>query len=431
MKNFQAFLDSKNITKEELTKKTAEELAGLYNEYNELNSKTLNDLVEAKASKEEITTLKEEISKIRVEQLKSLNDAIQATNNVLKEQGVALKKLSDKEKADGVGVVSTIRKSLEDNLEALKSIKDKKQGSISFKVAGDMTIAGNVSGGNVPVEQRLDGINNIASRRVRLLDVVSRGTAESNVISWVYQANKDGAAGGTTEGTLKNQIDFDLVVASESVKKRTAYIKVSDEMINDISFMESEINNELRRELLKDVEAQVYEGDGTGNNLNGIKTTATAFAAGSFATSVDNANEADVLTVAANQIMVADHDNANFIFVHPNTVTKLKLIKASSTDRRYIDRLAMVAGTLSLDGIQIVPTTLVTDGEYLIGNFDLATVYDKGQVDVKIGLDSDDFTKNMVTVRAEWRGLNIVKNNDRTAFVTGVFSTDITALETP
>jgi len=73
-------------------------------------------------------------------------------------------------------------------------------------------------------------------------------------------------------------------------------------MIGDIAYMNAEINNELMRDLLKDVESQVYEGDNTGENLNGIKTVATAFAAGSFAGTVDNANEADVLTVAMNQI---------------------------------------------------------------------------------------------------------------------------------
>ena len=57
--------------------------------------------------------------------------------------------------------------------------------------------------------------------------------------------------------------------------------------------------------------------------------------------------------------------------VHPNTDYRtLKLIKTSETDRRYIDRLAMVAGQLSLDGVTLVPTTLIPDkDEYLIGNF--------------------------------------------------------------
>ena len=420
---FNQFLVEKSITVEQFTAKGAEEMAALYNEYNEKTNEALNNAIEAKATKEDIDSLKSELSKNIVEQQKALNSVLDA-------YGVQIKKLSKTDKENGVGSLNNISKGLEDNKEVLAKMASGDKVSVSFKAAADMLISTNVSGGNVPVEQRIAGMNAIASRRVRLLDVVSRGSAESNVISWVYQANKDGAAGGTAEGAVKNQIDFDLVVASESVKKRTAFIKVSTEMAGDISFMQSEINNELMRELLKDVENQVYQGDGTGTNLNGIVTVATAFAAGTFAGTVDNANDADVLTVAGNQIKIADHDAPTYAFMHPSDVTALSLIKTSATDKRYIDRLVMVSGTMMLDGMPIIETTLVTAGTYLIGNFGLATVYDKGSISVEIGRDGSDFTKNLVTVLAEWRGLCIVKNNDRTAFVTGTFATDKAALET-
>ena len=421
---FKDFLGTKEISEAQFSEKSAEEMAGLYNEYNEKTREELSAAIEAKASKEDIDSLKKSLEENQVEQMKALN----AT---LKEYGVSIKKLSKGVAGAASEVVNSVKKGLMDNIDSLIEMKDNKSTNISFKAVGPMLISSNVSGGNVPVEQRLMGLNELPSRTVRLLDIVTRGTAESNVISWVYQANKEGAAGGTAEGELKNQIDFDLVVDSETVKKRTAFIKISEEMLGDISFMESEINNELMRELLKDVESQVYEGDGTGTNLNGIKTVASAFAAGTFAGAVDNANAADVLTVAANQIKIGDFVAPNFILMHPSDVTNLKLIKTSSTDRRYVDRLAMIAGQMSLDGMPIIESTLVTQDEYLIGNFDLATVYDKGSIRIEVGRDSDDFTKNMVTVLAEWRGLNLVKNNDRGAFVTGTFSVDAAALETP
>lgn len=419
---FKEWLASKGYELKEDT--TAEVMAGYYNEFNELKANELKDAV-IKENKELISELKAELVKNQLEQSKEIN-------NVLKEQGLAIKNINDLNKGD-VSIIKgkTVKEQLKENEEAIKSLNsDNKNGRVSFKAVGTMLISSNVSGGNVPVEQRLEGLNALASRQVRLLDIVSRGTASSNVISWVYQANKEGAAGTTAEGALKNQIDFDLVVNSESVKKMTAFIKVSEEMLNDIDFMQSEINNELMRELLKVVEAQVYEGDGTGNNLNGIRTVATAFAAGTFAASIDNANAVDVLTVATDQIMIANQPMPNYILMHPSDVTALKMVKVSATDKRYVERLALVAGNLSLDGIPILPTTLVTQDEYLIGAFDMAQIYDKGSVSIEIGRDSDDFTKNLVTILAEWRGLVIVKNNDRAAFIKGVISTDAAALET-
>ena len=423
MTKFQSFLEAKNISQEDFNGKTAEEMAGLYNEYNEKAQSDLTEAISAKASKEDIQAIEKSLKDNQAEQMKALN-------STLKEYGVAIKKLSTEEKAAKAGEVS-IFKSLENNRESLIAIKEGNAKSVSFKAAADMLISTNVSGGNVPVEQRIPGMNAIASRQVRLLDIVSRGTAESNVISWVSQANKDGAAGGTAEGALKNQIDFDLVVASETVVKRTAFIKVSDEMVDDISFMASEINNELMRELLKDVENQAYQGNGVAPNMNGIRTVATAFAAGSFAGTVDNANIVDVLRVAMNQVKLADQAMPNYILMNPSDITTLKLIKVGSTDERYIDQLQMVAGMLSLDGVPIIESTLVSQDDYLVGAFDLATVYDKGSISIEVGLDGDDFTKNLRTVRAEWRGATVVKTNDRTAFIAGDFTTDKAALETP
>lgn len=402
-----------------------EELAEYYNQKNDQTRIELTGLIEAKATKEDIQKASDAIREDMVKQMHNLNEAMKA-------QGIAIKQFARSKKDDQPTTFkAAVKEALSEKIDQIKSLRGLGFVDLEVKAVGDMTIAGNVSGGNVPVEDRIDGLNTIASRRIRFLDVLMKSSTTSQIVSWVYQSGKEGAAGGTTEGTAKNQIDFDLVVDSETTKKRTAYIKVSDEMLDDIAWINSEINNELMRELLKDVESQAYEGDGTGNNLNGVLTTATAFAAGTFATAIDNANFVDVLTVAANQIAIADQDPPNYIFMHPSDVTTLKVTKLSSTDKRYVDRLIQTGMNLSLDGIPIIPTTLVTVDKYLIGNFSLAHLVTRDSIRIEMGLDADDFTKNMRTIRAEWRGLTYVKNNDRTAFVTGDFSTDIAALETP
>lgn len=410
-----------------LSEKSAEELAGLHNEYQDVQRKEIEKLIEEKASKEDILALKEEL-------MAQHNEFFNKNMEILQEQAKAnsltLKKLTEREKEVKANATpfETLHKTLTDNKEEIKGLRESGK-TLEFKVA-TMLNSTNISGGNVPIEQRIAGLDIIPSRRIRLLDIVSRGVADSNLISWVSQANKDGAAGGTTEGALKNQLDFDLVVDSQALKKRTAFIKVSDEMKDDISFITTEINNELTRELLKDIENQVYQGDDIGNNLNGIKSTAVAFAAGTFGLTVDNANIVDVLRVAMNQIRIAEQGEPTFILMHPSDVTSLKLVKVGSSDNRYIDELQLVGGNLTLDGIPIIETTLVTQDDYLVGNFSLATLWDRGSIDIQMGLDSDDFTKNLMTIRAEWRGLIIVKTNERSAFVEGDFTTDKAALET-
>ena len=423
MNKFELFLQTKGITQEVFATKSAEEMAGLYNEFNANVSKEIEELVNTKADKEAIEKMVNDLRDSQMEQMKNLNEA-------LKEIGLQIK--ASKE-GNSTVKESSVKEALKSNVEAIKGLKDSPSApwvSMEVKAVGTMLESGNVSGGNVPVEQRLPGLNTIASRRVRLMDLVSRGRATSNIISWVYQSGKEGSAGGTAEGATKNQIDFDLVVASQSVVKRTAFIKVSTEMLDDIDFIESEINNELLRELNKDIELTAYSGNGTAPAMNGVRTTATAFSAGDFALAIDNANEADVLTVAINQIAIADQPEPTAILCHPTDIAKLLVIKVSATDKRYVDRLQMIAGQLSLDGIPIIKTTLVTAGTYLVGAFNLATLYDLGTLSVQMGIDGNDWTKNLRTIIAEYRGAMVVKNNDRTAFVKGTFSTDKAALET-
>lgn len=430
---FEDFRKHEGIDEEKMKKMEeegdAEALADLYNKYNQ----GLRDAI--KKAEDEATASKEEIQKMKDQRDAEVFKQMTSLNAVLKAQGVVLKKLtSDEASVRNKTFAEALKMQLNSKLDALKTIKtggqkDVRDASFVIKVVGDITSA-NISGGNLPVEDRLSGFDTIPTRAVRLLDVVSRSVTTSNLVSWVSQVNKDGSAGQTAEGATKNQIDFDFVIDAETLKKTTAFIKVSTEMIDDVDFIMAEIRNELLRELLLKVETQVYSGDNAGQNLNGIRTQAPAFAAGTFANTIDNANEIDVLTVAMNQIEIAEQGEPTAIFMHPSNVNALKMVKVSATDKRYVERLVMVAGQMELDGVPIIKTTLVTAGEYLVGNFVNANVIQKAGVLIDIGLDGNDFTKNMRTILAEWRGLNLIKTNKVTSFVKGTFATDKAALET-
>jgi HK97 family phage major capsid protein len=407
-------------------------LTGHYNDYNAEVQKAYEEAIEAKASKEDLESMS---SKMQAEQL----DQMKSLNAVLVEHGIVLKKLSQIKEDDNIEEKSLLDM-LKENRDSISALKDSNSSAdnvkLTVKAVGDMSLAGNVTG-QIPQAMRLAGTNDVPSRRVRLLDIVSTGAISSNLVEWVYKSGLEGTAGQTAEAATKNQIDFDLVVGSQKVEKTTAFITVTDEMLDDVEQMNTMINTELTKELLKAVEAQVYEGTGVTPQMNGIKTTASAFTPGSFATGgtneVENANVVDVLGVAVNQIMLAQEDSAdvNWILMHPSDVTNLKMQKVSSTDKRYIERLANIAGNLSMDGIPIIPTTLVTIDKYLIGDFTKAFVLTKQGVSIEIGLNADNFVKNFKTVRAEWRGVTFVKNNDRSAFVEGDFSTDIAAILAP
>jgi len=418
--DFKKFLADKGIS--DLSELSAEKQAGLFNEFNAEIKKGIDEAIEMKASKEDIEALKAELSASIEKQMVALNKALEV-------QGIALARMTRSENEPTKGLKEIIAEQRE-KLAILKNSSSANNNvKLTLKAVGDMSISGNTTG-QIPQAFRNPVIGDVAERQVRLLDLVSTGTISSNLYEWVYVANEEGSAGVTAEAGAKNQIDFELIVGSQKVEKVTAYITVTDEMLDDVEGIATLINNKLQTKLLKSLETQVYSGSGTTPNLNGIYTVATAFSAGDFALAVDNANEVDVLSVAMNQIALAEQPMPTAIMMNPTDVTKLKVAKVSSTDKRYIERLQMIGGSLSMDGVQIIPTTLVTAGTYLVGDFSKASVLYKQGVTIEIGYNADNFVKNFKTIRAELRAVCAVENNDRTAFVKGTFATDKAALET-
>ena len=418
--------------------KTADELASMdaknLQEYYVGKLKNENTLLEERLVKLEgetndvaIKSLTTEVEELKAHKVKSLESALET-------QGIILKKLQDGS-LSGSSVrmaENSVRKALADNREDFIKAKDGRHSfRFELKAAGDMTIAGNVSGGNVPQAQRLEGINDIAEREAKSYALFPKLRTAANTIEWVYETGQDGTIDGTAEGAAKDQIDNDFVVTSVALVKRAAYFKVSTEMLDDVSFMEGWLRNKLIVRLFLDVDNQVLNGNGAAPNLKGVIDYATAFAAGTFANAVDSANDADSLVVAANQIRLANHNGALTIMMHPSDVAALKLVKLSVSDKRYVERLMMVGSQMSLDGIPIIENTNITAGDFLIGDFAKGTIVEKSGIEIEIGLDGNDFTKNMRTILAEWRGQLFVQNNDTTAFVKGTFATTNAALEAP
>ena len=108
-----------------------------------------------------------------------------------------------------------------------------------------MTITNNYSGGTVALSQLEAGVARIARRMPFLRQLVNTAGTTSKYITYLQSNGQEGGADMTAEGALKSQADFNLVETSVEVKKITAWIKVSKEMIADLPFMRNEINNEL------------------------------------------------------------------------------------------------------------------------------------------------------------------------------------------
>ena len=373
---------------------------------------TKAELIEAMSKVKELETKGEEVATLKAN---------------LEE--VALKVLELETKGSNKEQTETLKSVLEAKKDELSAMKEKSGSSVQFtlKAAGTMALSTNTTG-QIPQAERESGITRIVRRNPFILELVNVGTIMSNVWEWVEQKNADGGAAMTAEGAAKSQADFDLVVASANVKKVTAYIKVTKEMLDDVELMRSEIDQELTELINLKIDDQLLNGTGLTVNLTGITTNATAWAAGAFAIAIPTPTKWDVLRTAINQVRVNLFE-PNYIVMHPTDVTAMELSK-DTTGQYVMPPFAALDGTI-VSGIRVVANTGVTIDKFLVGDFSKSGVRFKEGVTINVGYENDDFTKNLVTILAEARLVQRVKSNHYGAFVYGDFSEAITALTKP
>lgn len=391
---------------------------------------TIAEKTEGMISKEEMISIKSEIASVKEiaekkEDTTEMKTAIARIEG--KMEGLKERKM-DEPKAKSLG---------EAIFNAFKGAKDaiaevtQKGGLISLnvKAADTMTIVNNYSGGTVGLSDLEQGFTRVQRRKPFMRELVNSAGTTSKYVVWIEQANPDpGEAGMTEEGKLKTQTDFDLVERTSEVKKISAWIKVSKEMIADIPFMQGEINMELMELVQLKLDEQILSGDGTGTNMTGINLNATAFAAGGFALSIPQANNTDVLRVAIAQIANANF-MANYILLNPEDCAAMDLTKDSSGQYTY-PRFSEDSG-IRIKGIPVIENSGVKAGDFLVGDFTKANLRVREELNVQVGYVNDDFTKNLMTVLCEARACTFVKTNHFGAFVKGNFASAKAALLKP
>lgn len=298
------------------------------------------------------------------------------------------------------------------------------------KLAGTMTTSNVTPVGTNAIPFSLAdyefGLTRIVRRQPYLIQIANTTSTDKMYVQWAEQANPDGAAGETSEGETKNQIDFDWVEKSAKVEKITAFIKVSKEALSDLDGLRNEIDTELREQILLKVDVDLLSGDGTAPTINGLLNQDTAFAAGSFEDTVVNATKADVLRAAIAQV-VANLFQPNYAILHPNDVASMDLEKG--TDGHYSLPPFRSADGMMISGVRIIANTGQTVDKFTVGDFTKFNVRVREGLTIDIGLDGNDFTKNLVTILGEIRLVAYVKTNHAGAFVSGDFSDAITALD--
>jgi len=239
-------------------------------------------------------------------------------------------------------------------------------------------------------------------------------TALKYFVEKAFDAEEHGNFKYVGENQKKPGITFpDYDEVTESLKKVAGWIKISDEMAEDLPFLVTEINNRLLYQLLMFEENELLNGAGTGTSIEGILNregiqTETSEGAG------DNL---DSLYRALTKVQLATGLTADGVVMHPLDYQKLRLSKDGNG--QYLAGGPFL-GQYGNSGFAMQPpvwgqtpiiTTAIPQGTALVGaGKQAATVYRKGGIRVETSnIDGEDFTHNRFTVLAEMRELLAVR----------------------
>lgn len=275
------------------------------------------------------------------------------------------------------------------------------------KAATDTQATGTVY--NTPVLTEFDRTLIRAVRpELVLTDLLGSGTISGTAISYFIETGPmQGAFTTVAEGGAKPQVHFpDPTTALDSLKKIAGFIKFTDEMLEDLGFVVSEINTRLLYELAKFEEQQLIYGDGTGTNVLGLLNRSGIQVATRGADTVADAIFKQITAVSTGSGLTADG-----LVMHPLDYQALRLTKDAND--QYVGG-GFFQGQYGNGGIMVNPpvwglrtvvTASIAQGTALVGAFNqAATVYRKGGIRVEsTNTHSDDFTNNKVTTRAEER----------------------------
>lgn len=280
--------------------------------------------------------------------------------------------------------------------------------------------AGSAGGLVVPWRDQLVGLPH---RRLVVRDLLQVVPITSNAIQIpkLTAFTNNAATVSETSGATKPQSDMEIQLITANVTTIAHWMLATRQILDDAPQLQGLIDGEMRYQLAFVEDNALLNGTGTGTDLNGIYTQATA---SSTTAKVALPTKIDVIGMAILQQNLT-YLPADGIVLNPSDFTAMKLTKATTGE--YIIGDPQSQATPRLFGLPVVITPAMTAGKFLVGNFASATLYDRMSARVEISTeDASNFRQNLVTILCEERIAFAVKS--ALGFTKGDFAAQITAL---
>lgn len=255
------------------------------------------------------------------------------------------------------------------------------------------------SAGSLIQPMQVPGIVMPGLRRLTIRDLLAQGRISSNSLEYVREEVFTNNAASVAEKQLKPESDITFSKQTANVKTVAHWIQASRQVMDDAPMLQSYVNNRLMYGLALAEERQLLNGDGSGDDLEGLNHVATAYDASLNAT---GDTRADIIAHAVYQVTESEF-SASGIILNPRDWHSIALLKDG--EGRYIFGGPQAFAANVMWGLPVVPTKAQTAGTFTVGGFDLASqVWDRMDATIEVSReDRDNFVKNMLTILCEER----------------------------
>lgn len=229
-------------------------------------------------------------------------------------------------------------------------------------------------------------------------------TTTSNAIEFTKENAFTNSAAEAAEGAAKAESALTWTLVNMPISTVAHWIKISKQLAADAPALAAYVNSRMRYGVNQKVDTQLVVGDGTAPNISGTYDTGNFTAHGIANAALGSTLKKLVLIRQVMAALYAAGYPADAVVLNPAdwATIEIELMTTAAGQTLYS---VSEGGQARIFGVPVVQAIGMAADTFQVGRFSEAyMVYNREGVVVEMSdSDSDNFTKNLITLRAERR----------------------------
>lgn len=266
-----------------------------------------------------------------------------------------------------------------------------------FETMGQKALMSTLSGVSVQ-NIRQPGFVEAVARPLQLLDILPMSRTDGDAVAYLEETLRTHGAAATAQGATYAESAFAFTDKSSPVRKITDSVPVTDEQLEDVSFVESYINSRLTYGVRQKLDGLSLIGDGSGANPRGLKNVA-----GIQVQARGTDPMPDAFYKAMTKVRIGGGAVPTHHVMHPEDWQDVRLMR--TTEGVYIWGSPSESGPDRMWGLPVVQNWADARGAGYTGSFlpAFVSLVERRGVDVQVGFAGTQFLEGKRTIRADMR----------------------------